>query len=384
MIRNFIKVKGSAYEMGFQQGEYFSLDIRKTFQKLIKSKAIKTIKPAFLPSFIFGKLIKLVVLKKWEKTIKILLPEYSDRIRGISDGSKTDLKDLYFIQAIEVMADEIKYFVKEESPNVFGCSSICVLPQSHRCSSLIVAKNFDYLTEFSTDHIVRISQPKNGYKSIEVTYKQIAGAHDGMNEKGLVVLYNYGLTTEKIQTRIPITLLVQQILERCKNIEEAIMFIKAFRYPNGAILTLVDCENNAVCVELSPEHIAVRKPQDGILVATNFYLTEEMKEYDIPHNAYFGKNYPKGLKDERVHKSNEERYYRIIELLKELKQISLKDIEEILKDHNNQPIGNDNTICRHGELISTQVSMIFLPKNRKLIVGFNNPCTNPSYEFELD
>jgi hypothetical protein len=109
-----------------------------------------------------------------------------------------------------------------------------------------------------------------------------------------------------------------------------------------------------------------------------------MKEYDIPHNAYFGKNYPKGLKDERVHKSNEERYYRIIGLLKELKQISLKDIEEILKDHNNQPMGNDNTICRHGELISTQVSMIFLPKNRKLIVGFNNPCTNPSYEFELD
>ncbi|MFN3550487.1 MAG: C45 family autoproteolytic acyltransferase/hydrolase [Endomicrobiia bacterium] len=381
---NFIKVKGTDYEMGFQQGKYFALDIQKTFLRLIKSEAIKTIKPPFLPNFIFANLAKLVVLKKWEKTIKILLPEYSDRIRGLSCGSNTSLKELYFIQAIEVMADEINYYVKKNKTLPFGCSSICVLPKILRNSDIIIAKNFDYLTEFATDHIVRISQPKNGYKSIEVTYKQIVGSHDGMNEKGLVVLYNYGLSIEKTQTRIPITLLVQKILQRCSNIDEAITFIKAFRYPNGAIITLVDATNRAVCVELSPEHISFRKPEDGILVATNFYLTEEMKKYDIPSNAYFSKNYPEGLKDVRVHKSNEERYYRILELIKKFSRLGIEEVEKILKDHSDKSLADDNTICRHGKLISTQVGMIFLPKEKKLKVFFNNPCRNIPYEFEFD
>lgn len=382
---NFIKVKGTDYEMGFQQGEYFALDIQKTFPKLIRSKAIKTIKPPFLPNFLFSNLAKLVVLKQWEKSIKILLPEYSERIKGLSDGSRTNLKELYFIQAIEVMADEIKYYLKESS-YTFGCSSVCILPKIFRNSETIVAKNFDYLTEFATDHIVRISQPKNGYKSIEVTYKQIVGSHDGMNEKGLVVLYNYGLSIEKTQTRIPITLLVQQILQRCSNIDEAITFIKAFRYPNGAIITLVDFTNRAVCVELSPEHISFRQPKDGILAATNFYLTEEMKKYDIPPNAYFAKNYPKGLRNVRVHKSNEERYYRILELIKKFSgsSIGIREVEMILKDHNNKSLGDDNTICRHGDLISTQVGMIFIPKKRKLRIYFNNPCRSLPEEFEIN
>ncbi len=381
---NFIKVKGTEYEMGFQQGEYFTLDIKKTFSRLIKSDSLKTIKPKLLPNFIFSNLLKLVVLKKWQKTIKILLPEYSERIKGLSYGSNTSLKELYFIQAIEVMADEIKYYVKENKQISFGCSSICVLPKILRNSTTIVAKNFDYLTEFATDHIVRISQPKDGYKSIEVTYKQIVGSHDGMNEKGLVVLYNYGLSTQKTQMRIPITLLVQKILQRCANIDEAMTFIKAFRYPNGAIITLVDETNRAVCVELSPENMSFRKPEDGILVATNFYITEEMKKYDIPSNAYFAKNYPEGLKDVRVHKSNEDRYYRILELIKKFSHIGIQEVEEMLKDHSNRSVGDDNTICRHGELISTQVGMIFLPKEKKLKVFFNNPCKNIPYEFMLD
>lgn len=379
----FIKVKGSSYEMGYQQGEYFASDIKSSFSRLINSKAIKTIKPPLLPNFIFSKVIKAAVFKKWEKPIEILLPEYSLRIKGISDGSKTNLKDLYFIQAIEVMADEISYFIKEEP--VFGCSSICILAQFLKTPFTIVAKNFDYLAEFNKDHVVRISQPKNGFKSIEVTFKQIAGSHDGMNEKGLVVLYNYGLTKEKTQIRIPITLLVQQILERCSNIDEAITFIKAFRYPNGAILTLVDASNRAICVEISPEHISFRKPEDGVLVATNFYVSDEMRDYDIPHNAYFkGRNFPKGMRGERVHRSNEERYFRILEMLKKYSRVGVEELEEILKDHNKKVFGDDNTVCRHGELISTQVGMIFIPKIRKLKVFLGNPCLGNSYDFYLE
>lgn len=383
---NFLKVEGSYYDMGFQQGEYFAEDIKVSFDRFIKSKAIKSIKPAFLPNFIFSKLLKTVLYKKWKKPIEILLADYSQRIKGISDGSKTDIADLYVIQSIEVMADDVSYFLKNNKDVIptMGCSSICVLPNLFYGNELVLAKNFDYLSEFLDDQVVRISQPKNGYKSIELTYKQLAGCHDGMNEKGLVVLYNYGLSIEKVQTRIPITILVQQLLERCATVEEAVMLIKTFRYPNGAILTLADVSNNAVCVELTPEHIGFRKPKDGILIATNFYLSEEVKNYDIPYNAYFKKKgLPKELKNKRVHQSSQERYLRILELLNKKNRFSLDTIEEILKDHKGKHLGDDDTICRHGELISTQASVIFYPKKRKLKVCFGTPCNNKYVEFGL-
>lgn len=389
---NFLKVKGSYYEMGVQQGEFFQQDIKTAFSRLIKSHTFSTIKPKFLPSFLFAKLLKMMVLKRWRRPIELLLPEYSQRIKGIADGANVNISDLYVIQSLEVMVDDVSYFVEPSylysSTNFvfpFGCSSVCVIQNIIKSPLTVIGKNFDYLSEFNNDHVVRISQPKNGFKSIEITYKQIAGSHDGMNEKGLVVLYNYGLSIEKPQTRIPITILVQQILERCSNVEEAVTFIKAFRYPNGAIITLVDSENNAVCVELTPEHIGVRKAKNGVLVATNFYLTDEVKKYDIPFNAKFkSKGIHKQLQGKRVHQSSESRYYRILNLIEQIPRVSPLDIENILKDHNNKHVGDDDTICRHGEILSTQVSMVFIPKQRKVKVCFGNPCKNKYVDFELD
>ncbi len=382
---NFLKVSGDYYEMGFQQGIYFKQDIKTSFSRLVQSKVIKSIKPKIIPNFLFSKLLKLVVYKKWEKPIKVLLPEYSQRIKGISDGAETDITDLYVIQSIEVMADDVRYFIEGDTVVPSGCSSVCVLQNIIYSPQMVLGKNFDYFSEFADDHIVRISCPKNGYKSIEITYKQLAGSHDGMNEKGLVVLYNYGLSTERPQTRIPITILVQQLLERCSSIDEAITFIKAFRYPNGAIITLADATNRAVCVELTPEHIGFRKPQKGLLVATNFYLAEEVKKYNIPFNAKFkSKSLPEELRNKPVHQSSIKRYERILQLCNANSKFTPEIVENILKDHSGKPTGDDDTICRHGEYISTQIGMVFIPKMRKLKVYFGNPCRNNVTEFELD
>ncbi|MCS7227539.1 MAG: C45 family peptidase [Endomicrobia bacterium] len=383
---NFLKVKGTYYEMGFQQGVFFKQDIKSSFSRLIQSNAIKIIKPKLIPNFLFAKLVKRVVYKKWAKPINLLLPEYSQRIKGISDGAETDISELYVIQSIEIMADDVSYFLaKKYITPLYGCSSICVLQNMLYSPQMVIGKNFDYLSEFKNDHIVRISHPVNGYKSIEITYKQIAGAHDGINEKGLVVLYNYGLSIEKTQTRIPITILVQQLLERCANIDEAITFIKAFRYPNGAIITLADTTNRAVCVELTPEHIGFREPQKGILIATNFYLTEEVKKYDVPYNAVFdSKKAPKEFRNKTVHHSSIQRFNRLVELTKKVIKFTPEVVENMLKDHNDKPTGDDDTICRHGDYLSTQIGMVFIPKTKKIKVYFGPPCKNNVTEFELD
>lgn len=306
------------------------------------------------------------------------MPQYLERIKGLSDGSMTLLDELLVAQSLEVIANDVSYFLG-------GCSSICVHPVSLKTPYLILAKNFDYLSDFSEDYLVRESVPKNGYRSLEITYKQLCGCHDGINEKGLVVIYNYGLSVEKTQHRIPITILVQQILERCSNVEEALTFIKTFRYPNAAILTLADKYNNAVCVEITPEHIAVRKPQNGILLATNHFLSSEILPYEIPQNAIFkSKKMPEEFKGKYVHQSSKIRYQRLQELIKKNIFIGVKELEKILKDHHNKDIGDDDTICRHGKLLSTQVGMIFVPRDKLIKVFFNSPCKGNSLEFYIE
>ncbi len=377
-MNNYIKVSGDYFDMGYEQGKKFSCEISNMYDRFINSEVIKILKPKLIPKTLFSFLLKNELLKRWRRPIEVLLPEYSLRIKGLSEGSKTSLAKLFAIQSLEVMSNDTTYFLG-------GCSSICILPSSLKTPNLILAKNFDYLSEFSTDHLVRQSNPKKGYKSLEVTYKQIVGSHDGMNEKGLVVMYNYGLTTEKTERRIPITILVQQILERCSNVEEAITFIKNFRYPNGAILTLADSANHAVCVEITPEHLGIRKPDQGFLLATNYYLCKETKPFDISHEARFKKkNIPEGLKGRRVHESSELRYNRFEELVKKYKIIGIKELDSILKDHLGEDLGNDNTICRHGKLLSTQVGLIFVPKQRQIKVFFGNPCRTNSLEFYLE
>jgi len=145
-IMNLLKVKGSYYEMGLQQGEVYCGDIKDSFNKIIKSKPIKNLKPKFIPEFLFLKTLKFFIYKKWEKPIKILLPEYSERIKGIADGAKVSLSDLYVIQAIEVLADDVSSLIEYPKQQIsFGCSSLCVLQNVFRSPQIIVGKNFDYV-----------------------------------------------------------------------------------------------------------------------------------------------------------------------------------------------------------------------------------------------
>lgn len=375
MNDRFLSVSGNHLEMGIAQGKNFSRDIRKTFRRLLKFEGMDLIKPRWLPRIIFGYLVKREIVKKWQKNIQVIVPRQYERIQGIARGSKTSVGELLAIQALEVLADDVSLVTS-------GCFSAAFHSQRTTFNEPAVIKNFDYISEFYADNIVRISAPDNSFSSIELAHKQLAGSHDGMNEKGLVVTYNYGLSKEKTQARLPITLLVQEILENCSSAEEALRLIKNFRYPNAAILTLADANNHLVSVEITPEHIAERLPEDGCLINTNFFLTEKLQQYDIPHSAYYSELAPLGLRGRRIHETNELRYERAKKLISARQKLDVADFKKILSDHNNS-FGSENTICRHGEFFRTQVSAIFFPKRKKVLVGFGTPCQTNYTEFTL-
>lgn len=375
-MEHFISVSGTPRHMGFSQGKKFAANIRGSFKRLLNFEGIELIKPAFLPKFVFAGLIRMKLAKQWRTNINIIAPGLSERLKGISEGAGIPLSELYVIQALEVLSDEVN-FVKT------GCLSFAALPHRTAPHGAIIGKNFDFMKTFAEDNLIRKSYPKDRYSSIELTYQEVAGSHDGMNEKGLVICYNYGVTRETTQVRLPITLIIQEILENCGTTGEALGLLENFRYPNGAILLIVDAKGECVSVELTPEHIGIRKPENNLLVNTNYYHCRDTKKCDISHETHYSEKAPKSLRGIRIHESNELRYNRAMGLLRRAERIDVELAKKVLMDHDNQPEGTDNTICRHSDFFQTQVSAIFLPESRKVLIASGNPCENQYKEYQL-
>lgn len=374
MNKNFLAVSGSPRDMGRRQGSEFAADIKGTFKRVLGFEGIKLVKPFFLPNAVFGWLVKREITSKWLSNIKVVAPHQYERLEGISESSGAPLAELLSIQALEVMADDVSLVIE-------GCFSAAFAPSRTSDGEPVVIKNFDFIRDFADDNIARLSSPKNGFASFELTYKQITGSHDGMNEKGLVITYNYGLTVEKTQARLPITLLVQEMLENCATVEAALALVGNFRFPNAAILTIADASGAAASVEITPEHIAVRRPQDGILVNTNFFSCPETVKYDIPRSARYSKKAPAGIRGRRIHETNELRYERAVEIIKSAKKLDEGDFIKLLSDHSRGAAGSEDTICRHGDFFRTQVSAIFFPRRRRILVAFGFPCSSEFSEY---
>jgi hypothetical protein len=374
----FVDVAGSPRDMGFQQGEKFRELIQGTFKRLLRFEGIKLVKPKLLPAFIFGGLLKKKIVKEWKKPLEIIAPALKERIAGIAEGAGTPLDELLVIQALEVLSDEINLVTTG------GCSSFAVLPEKYEGNELVIGKNFDFMNDFMDDNLIRISRPAGKFRSVELTYQQISGSHAGMNERGLVVVYNYGITAEHTRVRLPITFMVQQVLENCASVDDALTVVQSFRYPNAAILIIADSKNKVVSVEISPEHIDYRYPAGGFLVNTNFYLCRETKKCDIPQDLRYSKRAPKGLAGKRIHETNEKRYGCAMELMnREKGRLTLGSLLNVLRSHNGSPAGDDNTICRHGEFFCTQASSLFFPKHKKVMVVLGAPCRNEYREYYL-
>ncbi|MCK4666787.1 hypothetical protein KAU33_08560, partial [Candidatus Dependentiae bacterium] len=153
-------------------------------------------------------------------------------------------------------------------------------------------------------------------------------------------------------------------------------------FANGAILTLCDASGDIKVVEISPKHFGVRTPVNNFITATNYYIIDELREFNIPTNAYYKTKIP-DLKNVRIQQSNESRYNRLNELLEMKEKFNGVELKKILRDHNGTVSGNDDTICRHSKNIGTTASAIFYPLQRKVEVLFGNPCKNEYKEFSI-
>lgn len=330
-------------------------------------------KPRFLPSSLFMALGKRRATKLLRNDIFENYPEQAQRLKGITDGAGIDMPTALFLQLLEFLALKPSYALA-------ACTSVGVQPERTITKETIVGKNFDFPEEFAFTYLTCETKAKNRYRTLGCSVAAYPGMIDGINEHGLSVTYNFAYTTEEFSNFVPLSIVLQEMLETCKDADEAIDFlVNAKRGGHDALLMLADEKGNLKAVEITSNHAAVREAKDGQLVNTNHYHTTEMQKDELPHNAVYSGKVPEVLLGVRIHESSEQRLKRAQELLEDKAKMDESKVASILSDHgeNNKP--TMLTICRHSEyrnLASTTRSVILHPNRKTIKVAYGKPCQN--------
>jgi len=220
-----------------------------------------------------------------------------------------------------------------------------------------------------------VSRPaKRGLaQSIDVGAAPLPGSHEGVNEHGLAVAYNYGYFKGRASARVPITHLVQELLELCATVDDAIAHIARRPRAGAAILMIADAHGDLASVELGPDSFDVRR--GDCLVHANHGVTPKMAALDVPHDAVLSRWNPKPIRGHRVHQSSEARHARAEQLLDEAGgAVSERDLVAIASDHADTDAGDDDSVCRHGPYYRTTCSVVLFPQRRTMKVMFAAPC----------
>jgi len=374
----FYSFSGTHHEIGVQQGKASSEQIREAFKKIPNYEFVKLMKPRLLPTPLFVWMAKRQAAKLLKNDVFEHYPKEAERMSGIAEGAETDMTSILFLQAMELLVSKPSYRLE-------ACTTLAFGPSRTTTRETIVGKNFDYVSALEPYQLTCETEPKEGYATLGCTMAPLAGMLDGMNEHGLTVTYNLAYTLDEPKCYAPLSMALQEMLETCKNANEAAQFIvQAKRGGHDAVLTLADAEGNIKNVEITSNHSTTSNMTDGQAINTNHYKSREMQRYEIPRNAVnFGRGTPKEHLGVRVHESSEQRLKRAQELLKDKEKVDETKITAILRDH-----GEDNkpsmlTICRHADFASTLRSVVFYPNRKTIKVLYGKPCENQYDELKF-
>ncbi len=307
-------------------------------------------------------------------------PEHLERMIGIAEGGAVPVHLLFVAPMVELTLNRGAYTM----PPPGACTAVAVTRGRSATGEALIAKNFDYPPASNAMHLTRRSRPRAGRRagSLEVTKAPLPGCHDGVNEHGLAVAYNYGHFRGRSRARISITVLVQELLETCRSVGEALAMLRDRPRAGGALLMLADAGGDIASVELAPDFFSVRR--GDALVHANHAVTDEMIPRDLPREALVPRwVWPAELRGRRIQESSERRHERASALLESFGAAGDGDLAAMLADHGAAGDGDDNTICRHGPYYSTTCSMVLLPKQRAMRLLVGQPCASSFTDLSL-
>ncbi|QHS21887.1 acyl-CoA--6-aminopenicillanic acid acyltransferase [Virgibacillus sp. MSP4-1] len=245
---DIFQYRGSHYDFGYQQGEWLkNSPILSKREQQLGSKKERHFK---------------IDRDQVMAAIKTFIPGVLEEIHGLADALEMNME--------ETLREFGGYYLEYGKS---GCS---------------IFAGKDYLIRNYDSHPVSyegrymLYQPTDGGYATLGPAMQITGRMDGMNEKGLVMGYNF-VHRKKGEDGFICNMIGRIILETCANVEEGIQVLKELPHRHSFNYVLLDSTGKRVVVEASPRSVSYRKSNIStnhfeLITEENRYRTDESRE----------------------------------------------------------------------------------------------------------
>ena len=267
-------------------------------------------------------------------------PELIVEMRAFAEAAEINYDDF---AALTIMAP-----LKQTA--VPACTVFAVTGDRTDNGRLLFGRNYDFYYEF--DGFSFHTYPEGRYASFGNCDIWI-GREDGMNEAGLFVAITATML-QGVQPGLTFWFLVRMILDRCATVDEALALIQEVPHAQSRNFFLADKSGKAVVAEATMDGVAVREPENGLLVVTNHVVSPAWQD-----------------KPAWVPPDSHPRYDRLQALFGDGQKVSKDDVITALRDH-------DGLVCSHwpeGDG-GTLWSLVGSPGDRELEMASGSPCTN--------
>ncbi|MDH4424646.1 choloylglycine hydrolase [Bacillus sp. AFS054943] len=334
----FSLLKGNHYQIGKKQGEF------------VKQH------PYLIPQFIQQE--HSVSDNYWKESRNILgqyCPGINEEIEGFCEVLKIPSKNMMYYYQTLLKA---------------GCSHCAVLPKKTDSEHTYVLRNYDLSPKiddmrFCSTH-VEGAYAHSGFSS------QYFGRTEGVNEHGLSATFSAcgqpvgnieGLRKPKVNG-LQCFAVIRVLLEKCKNVQEAISLIKELPIASNINIIVAD-PINAAHIEIFDGHKSITTNEDdnqAFIVSTNHAVSSSIQK----------------LNNRKLEQSTK-RYHILHEHINRDEKLSMESLKGLVEEE--YPVGL--TVHNYEEWFGTLHSVLFDLHDCTMNICFGSPLFNDWYSLKV-
>lgn len=253
-----IHLNGTSYEAGYQLGTIIKEKPLLKERYILKDKTVDTMRID----------VENKLFDRW-------CPGLGEEIKGFADALQVKLENLYFY--------DMSYLVPR-------CSQIALTSKVMADQMPLLIRNYEYACEQEDFSLVKTAICGK-YKHMGTSMLGF-GRDEGMNEHGLAVtMTSCGLPIVKLPYMkepkikgLQYWIVIRALLENCKDVNEALNYIKDMPIAFNMNMLLLDKDENMALVQTMDGKIAVKRSSDkeheALLYTTNHAVLPEFKHLE--------------------------------------------------------------------------------------------------------
>jgi isopenicillin-N N-acyltransferase-like protein len=239
-----LHVKGSPYEMGYQNGFL----LRNRIQIEMQNRLIYIINSGYSYEY----------LVNCARTMEPHIPEeYIEEMQGLADGANVS----YTTVLIEVLFfSDIQFYGTEWT----GCSGFVVFGNATKDGHLYHGRALDYaVTHGGSIALITVYEPEDGNVFVNVSNIGETAVLTGMNKEGITIQTNLSSSNDQTLDGLSNFFMLKKVLQYSNDLTEAIDIIRETDRTHGCNILLGDGKDlNACAVEISDNYCEVFWAED--------------------------------------------------------------------------------------------------------------------------